>query len=279
VEKTPLAQAYERDGFVFPYDVVSAEEAHAIRLDLEAGEAELADRPADLALLRSYPDQLLPSFAGLIRNPRLIEAASQILGPDLMVWSSGLFIKEANTTSFVSWHQDLTYWGLDDVQEVTTWVALSPSNTDSGCMQFVPGSHKQQLVKHKDSFAQDNLLSRGQEIAVDVPEDQAVNVVLATGQCSIHHGHLFHASGPNTTADRRIGVAIRYISPSMQQRSGDHALVAHVSGEDRFGHFKIGAPPEGRLLDEDLELCRIDSKLKKRVLYEGAEDQAGKRYG
>ena len=120
----------------------------------------------------------------------------------------------------MTWHQDLTYWGLDDMDEVTAWVALSPSTTESGCMRFVPGSHKRSLVEHVDTFADDNLLTRGQEIAVDVDESAAADVELRPGQASLHHGHLFHSSGPNTTPDRRIGAAIRYITPSMQQRGG-----------------------------------------------------------
>lgn len=270
-----IADVYDRDGFVFPIDVMSAAEAEAIRADLEAAEAELADDPKRLAVLRAYPDRVLPSFDNLIRNPNLISAATQVLGPDLMVWSAGLFIKEANSPKIVSWHQDLTYWGLDDAEETTCWMALSPASVASGCMKFVPGSHKKQLVAHKDTFDENNLLTRGQEIAVDVDEDEGVDVVLATGQSSMHHGHLFHASGPNTTDDRRIGSAIRYIKTSMKQRSGDRSLVAHVAGEDKFGHFTIAEPPKGRLLDEDFERCYRDLEIKRRVLYEGVEAEAG----
>ena len=273
-----ISETYARDGFVFPVDIVSAEEAHAIRVDLEAAEAELASDPERLALLRSYPDRLLPSFDRLIRNPNLIAAASQLFGPDLMVWSSGLFMKDANSPNIVSWHQDLTYWGLDDAEETTCWVALSPATRQSGCMKFVPGSHQKQLVPHIDTFDDNNLLSRGQEIAVEVNEEDGVYVELRPGQCSMHHGHLFHASDPNTTDDRRIGVAIRYIKPSMKQRSGDKPLVALVSGEDRYGHFTIANTPKGRLLDKDFELCRRDSAIKRRVLYEGADTEKGKRY-
>ena len=273
-----ISETYARDGFVFPVDIVSAEEAHAIRVDLEAAEAELASDPERLALLRSYPDRLLPSFDRLIRNPNLIAAASQLFGPDLMVWSSGLFMKDANSPNIVSWHQDLTYWGLDDAEETTCWVALSPATRQSGCMKFVPGSHQKQLVPHIDTFDDNNLLSRGQEIAVEVNEEDGVYVELRPGQCSMHHGHLFHASDPNTTDDRRIGVAIRYIKPSMKQRSGDKPLVALVSGEDRYGHFTIANTPKGRLLDKDFELCRRDSAIKRRVLYEGADTDKGKRY-
>lgn len=273
-----IVDTYARDGFVFPIDAVSEAEARAIRADLEAAETELADDAEKLGILRSYPDRVLPSFDRLIRSSNLIAAVTPILGPDLMVWSGGLFIKEAMTPNIVTWHQDLTYWGLDDVDELTAWVGLSPSTIESGCMRFVPGSHTRQLVPHVDTFAENNLLSRGQEIAVDVDEDAGVNVILQTGQASLHHGHLFHSSGPNRTNDRRIGSAIRYIKPSMQQRSGDRSLVALVSGEDHYGHFTIAGAPKGWLADEDFELCRRDMDIKRRVLYEGAEGRTGQRY-
>jgi hypothetical protein len=280
VKPSPIACVYARDGFYFPYDVVSEAEAAAILADLEAGEAALADpgRRAELSMLRSYPARLLPSFDRLIRHPRLIDAVSQILGPDLLAWGSGLFIKEPASPSFVSWHQDLTYWGLDEANEVTAWVALSPSTVESGCMRFVPGSHLKRLVPHVDSFAKDNLLTRGQEIAVEVDEENAVDIVLRPGQASLHHGHLFHASGPNRSSVRRVGVAIRYITPSMKQVSGARLLVAHVSGSDRHGHFTVAPPPRGSMLQEDFELCRRDVELKRGVLYEGVSPGLGRRY-
>ena len=109
VAEDSIVDTYHRDGFVFPIDVISAAEAAKIRADLEAAENELAGDPERLALLRSYPDRLLPSCDTLIRNPNLIAAASDVLGPDLMVWSAGMFIKEANSPHIVTWHQDLTY--------------------------------------------------------------------------------------------------------------------------------------------------------------------------
>lgn len=276
--QSDIARTYADAGFVFPIDVISADEANALRADLEAAEAELADDPERLGLLKAYPDRLLPSFDNLVRNDNLIAAASAALGPDLMVWSAGLFIKEANSPKIVSWHQDLTYWGLDDAEETTCWVALSPATKASGCMKFVPGSHKRQIVPHVDTFDENNLLSRGQEIAVEVDEADGVAVELMPGQASMHHGHLFHASGPNQTNDRRIGSAIRYIKPSMRQKSGDRSLVALASGRDRYGNFTIAGRPRGRLSEEDFELCRRDAGIKRRVLYEGADSSKGKRY-
>jgi len=273
-----IATGYQKNGFVFPVPVVAPDYAAQLLADLEAAEVELSDDDERRALLHSYPDRVLPSFDALIRHPAIIERVSQILGPDLHVWSASLFDKKANSGKIVTWHQDLTYWGLDEAEEVTAWVALTPATEASGCMYFIPGSHEHKQVQHQDTFADNNLLSRGQEIAVEGNEDDAVAVVLQPGEASLHHGHLFHSSGPNTTGLRRTAAAIRFIKTSMKQRGGERALVAHVAGKDHDQNFKVAEAPAGRLLDADFELCREDSALKRRVLYAGAEQAAGTRY-
>jgi hypothetical protein len=271
VAASAIASAYDKDGYYFPHDVTSEAEAAALLADLEAAEAEVGNDRARLSLLRSYPSQLLPSYAALIRNPRLLEAASQIIGPDLLVWSTGFFIKEPGSKSYVSWHQDLNYWGLDGDDEVTAWYALTPATVENGCMRFVPGSHRKKDVPHVDKFEPDNLLTRGQELAVKVDEASAVNVALRAGQASFHHGHLFHASGPNATNQRRLGVAIRYVAPSMKQTTGEKLLVSHVRGEDRYGHFEHMPAPAGRLQAADWERARRNAEMKREILYAGVK--------
>ena len=270
-----FAADYARDGFVFPVDILPCAEAEALRADLEAGEAALVDDPQKLALLRGYPACLLPSFDALVRHPNMIAAAQAVLGPDVLVWGSGLFIKEANTPHYVSWHQDLTYWGLDQEDEVTVWVALSPATVESGCMRFIPGTHRERIVPHTDTFSGENLLTRGQELAVQVNEADAVAAELQTGQASVHHGHLFHASGPNKTGDRRIGAAIRYISPRMKARSGPETEVTLVAGQDRYGHFTLVDGPASRMAEADFARVAADANRRKTILFEGAEE-AGK---
>lgn len=279
IDSEKFRQSYKDDGFVFPVDVISSDEAAALLNDFETAESSLAADPEKLALLKNYPDRLLPSFDCLIRNPLILNAVSSLLGPDLHVWSSGCFDKPARSNKIVSWHQDLTYWGLDDAEEVTVWVALTPATPESGCMEFVPGSHKQQQVAHVDTFSDDNLLSRGQEIAVDVKEGEGVPVILQPGQASFHHGHLFHSSGPNTTDRRRFAPAIRYIKTSMKQQEGQRSLVAHVSGKDNFDNFLNAGSPKGVLHDDDFELCRRDTALKAELLYKGADLKSGDRKG
>jgi ectoine hydroxylase-related dioxygenase (phytanoyl-CoA dioxygenase family) len=268
---SPLAARYARDGYVFPVDILTAAETAELRADLERAEDEVRADKQKLRLLRGYPARLLPSFDRLVKHPKMVEAATAILGPDVLLWGSGLFIKEANTPSFVSWHQDLTYWGLDEAEELTVWVALSPASVEAGCMRFVPGSHTRNIVPHADSFAENNLLTRGQEIAVEVDDSEGVDAALKPGQASLHHGHLFHASGPNRTDDRRIGAAIRYIVPRMKAEAGPETECALIAGEDRYGHFTLVPPPRGRLNEADFAAVAADAERRDSVLYAGAK--------
>ena len=261
-----LGKVYSEQGFYCPVDAISEAEAQELRLDYEKAERELQGDNERLALLKAYPNRLLPSFDALTRNKFLVNAAKEILGENILVWSAALFIKEAESKKIVSWHQDLTYWQLNDIKEVTCWFAVSSARKKAGCMKFIAGSHKNRIVPHNDTFDENNMLSRGQEIAVEVDENQAVYAELDPGQASFHHGLLFHSSGPNLTNDRRIGSAIRYISAAMKQNTGDRPLVTQVSGDQDFGNFTILPPPKGRLLEEEFKLCHQDNELKKRLL-------------
>lgn len=267
---------YARRGYVFPLTVMTAAEAAAYRSELERVERDFADHPYRESGLVYSPHLLLPFVDEITRRPAILDQVSQILGPDLLVWSVTLFVKEAASPDYVSWHQDLTYWGLDSLQEATAWLALSPATLESGAMRFIPGSHRREIVPHRDTFADSNLLTRGQEIAVAVDESEAVDVVLRPGQMSLHHGRLFHASRPNRSPDRRIGLAIRYISPDMRQVIGRKDFAVLVQGEDRFGHFELTAPPRGDFDPDDLARVQALRAVEEEYYYADAAD-AGRR--
>lgn len=268
---TPLAQAFARDGYAFPIRVLSDARAAGLRGVLEAAEAGAPDDRAK-SMATGLPHLMLPEFFDAVRDPAITGPVSEILGEDLLVWGCSFFTKEPRTKSFVSWHQDLTYWGLDEADKVTAWVALSPATVESGCMRFVPGSHTQQIVPHKDTFDPDNLLTRGQEIAVDVRDEDAIDVALQPGEMSLHHGRIFHASHPNASDDRRIGLAIRYIKPSMRQTSRVKTLTVLARGEDRFGHFELCDRPEGGFSAADMARGADAFRRREGILYDGADD-------
>ena len=207
-----------------------------------------------------------------MRHPSIVDAAEDVLGPNLLCWTTNFFIKEANSPGFVSWHQDAFYWGLSKDEVMTAWVALSPANLQSGCMKFVPGSQTQDHLQHVDTFHKDNLLSRGQEIAVKVDSEKTVDCILNPGEMSLHHVKVVHGSEPNRSNDRRIGLAIRYIPTDVRQlKVRDSATL--VRGIDRDGNFDHEPRPK-RDLDEGALAAHADAVGRQvKALYAGTDKQ------
>ncbi len=267
---------YWDDGYLFPLDVMSQEEAAKWRAEIEDIEADWLS--ADLPLpLNSYKrvntHVVMPMAARLASDSRVLDIVEGILGPNILVWSAEFFIKEPRTKSFVSMHQDLTYWGLGAIDGlVTAWIALSPATVSSGCMDFVKGSHKNPILPHADTHSDDNLLSRGQEIAVDIASEDQTAIALQPGQMSLHHGLTIHGSGPNVSDDRRIGFVIRYIKPEIAQQVADKDYAMLVRGVDRIGNFIHLAPPKSIFAPAVLDLYEEIRKAQAAALMKGSKD-------
>jgi non-haem Fe2+, alpha-ketoglutarate-dependent halogenase len=195
---------YRAEGYLAPIRALPSSEAASYRQRLEAAEA--SGRLPEGAL-RNKSHLLFPMLYDLIQHPGVLDAVEGLLGPDILCWSSSFFIKEPRNKSYVSWHQDLTYWGLDPADIVTAWVTISESTNENGAMRVMPGTHTTDIVPHSDTFNPDNLLSRGQEIAVEVDASKSVALELQPGEMSLHHVKLIHGSEPNPSTKRRIGYA------------------------------------------------------------------------
>jgi ectoine hydroxylase-related dioxygenase (phytanoyl-CoA dioxygenase family) len=259
---------YWKDGCIFPIRVMPEAEAAELRGRLEEFERE-AGGPLKGDL--RHKSHLLFSWLGdLVRKDRIVDAIEDLYGPNLLCWTTNFFIKEAHTPAFVSWHQDSTYWGLDKPDVVTAWIALTPSNKSNGAMDFIPGTHTSEQVPHRDTFAKDNLLTRGQEIAVEVDAKQAVTIELKPGEMSLHHVRLVHGSPPNPSGDRRIGFAIRYVPTTVAQVAGEDSATL-VRGVDEHHHF---APEPRPASDMDPAFVALHKKIAERnaqILYRGTE--------
>ena len=257
-----------RDGCVFPVRVMPEADALAFRRQLEAFEAK-SGGPLQ-GDLRHKSHLLFSNLADLVRNSRIVDAIEDLYGPDLLCWTTNFFIKEADNPAFVSWHQDSTYWGLNRPDVVTAWVAFTPSNGTNGAMQFIPGTHLGEQIPHRDTFAKNNLLTRGQEVAVEVDETKAVQIVLAPGEISLHHVRLVHGSPANPSNDRRIGFAIRYIPTSVAQIAGEDSATL-VRGTDTFHHFELEPRPTRDMDPEFVALHKTITQRNAQILYRGTE--------
>ena len=216
------------------------------------------------------PHLLLPWADQIIRHPRILDAVEQLLGPNIFCWGSQFFAKDAGDNAYVSWHQDGNYWGLSSIDVVTAWVAFTPSTLASGCMNVVPGTQNQH-AQHIDTYAEDNLLSRGQEIAVTVSPDDVVPIELQPGQMSLHHVMIFHGSEPNKSDHPRVGFAIRYVPTHVRQTAGERDSAILVRGVDEHNHFEHEVAPDAEFSEAAIEQHKqvIDRQIA--ILYAGAK--------
>jgi ectoine hydroxylase-related dioxygenase (phytanoyl-CoA dioxygenase family) len=263
-------EQYREQGFTFPLRVLDREQARRHRNALEAYERSTGSP------IRSewrHKTHLLFTWANeLVRHPVILDAVEDLMGPDIICWTTNFFIKEAHDPGFVSWHQDSTYWGLDPCDVLTAWLALSDAPVASGAMKMLPGSQRWEQVPHRDTYDEHNLLTRGQEIEVEVDETEGVHVPLEAGEISLHHVRIVHASAPNTTGDRRIGLAIRYVAPHVRQvKMRDSAML--VRGEDRFGHFDWEPQPVADLDEVALAAHHDATQRQVKVLYDDTRDR------
>jgi len=259
---------YEREGAVWPIRALSSKAAFNARSSLQTHEQQTG-KP--LQGNWRHKTHLLFTWAdAMAHHPAILDAVEDCIGPNIVCWSSTFFIKEANSPGFVSWHQDSTYWGLDPDDVITAWVALTDVHESNGYMQVIPGSHKINQLPHLDTFHKDNLLSRGQEISVEVDKSKARGIALSMGEISLHHIKLVHGSDANRSNDRRIGFAIRYIPTHVRQtKLRDSAQLAR--GIDEYGHFDWEPRPKADLDPDALaaHAHAVDRQLK--ALHQGTD--------
>ena len=262
-------EQYHDEGFIAPVRVISENEALSIKNQLEQVEADFPDE-----INAQSRNNLHLSFAFLdvlAHNTIIVDAMEDLIGPDIALWASVMFIKEPSSKQYVSWHQDATYMGLDSIDFPTPWIALSPSNRDTGCMTMISGSHHSEIQIHKDTFAENNILTRGQVIP-EVDKSKAIDLILEPGEMSIHHGAIIHGSQPNNSDQRRIGFSLQsYVPPSIKQVVGRN-IWTHIRGKKRQDNDGIELDrPKYNMDPITVEQRRVAEENLSKILYKGAK--------
>jgi ectoine hydroxylase-related dioxygenase (phytanoyl-CoA dioxygenase family) len=258
---------YEDEGFVSPINIFSKEKANEIRDEIELIEKE---KPGELDNSGRYNAHLIsPLLDEVTHHPKILDAVQSLIGEDILVCGTTLFIKNPHEKGFVSYHQDAKYIGLEPHNWVTAWVAITDSNEHNGCMRMWSGSHKDNLKDHDQMFNEGNLLTRGQTVN-NVPREETTPLILEAGQMSLHHPTVVHGSDLNKSNDRRIGFVIQsYIGTNVKQVIGKNS-VQLARGVDNYNfHEKI---KRTKLLmnEKDLELKKKENDNLQEIFYKGA---------
>ena len=239
-------ERYARDGFLFPLRILSREAAEAARERVLALLRRRSEEP-DLDDYLGYKAHLVFRWADdLAHTPRLLDAAAQLLGPDLLLWSCSVLIKAPHSRGHYTWHQDATYWGLEPPSGLSAWLALGDVGPENGGLRCMPGLHAAGQLPHVNTFAEDVMLPRGQKIECLDEAGRAIDLRLAAGEASFHHLFTPHASGPNRSGSYRIGCQMVFIPTSVRHRGGRESAML-VRGRDEYGHFENEARPRADL--------------------------------
>ena len=180
----------------------------------------------------------------LSTHPRVLDCMEQLIGPDVLLKSTRLFYKFANSDSFVGWHQDGITEELRDAHVPAIWLGLTPATAENGCLRVVPRSHRLGLIPHDDRPNPDNLTTEGAtaQVKIDSPQD----VEMQAGEMSLHHPLMLHASNPNRSGESRIGFSATYSSPAL---TASRSSVAWVRGDGPGDRFRIVNKPPLRSIE------------------------------
>jgi len=240
---------WKHDGFLSPFPLLDERELAACRQGVERYEAWLgAPINSDANhKWRSMPYLLMPWAATLARDPRILDKVEDLLGPDILIFTSTFFIKEPHSPTIAAWHQDSTYYGLEPKEEVTAWVALTEASEEAGCMDALSFRGKPRQLSHVSRVVENSVNRAGQVITEPLEDGAAVAMPLKSGWFSMHHGLCPHRSGPNTSSHRRIGLGLNYIPTHARPCGAIRQAALLVRGTDRYGHFETAAWPAEEL--------------------------------
>ena len=263
---------YKEEGYFAPIDVLTKDEAEEVKKEIEYIEKKWPNEIEGLG--RNYVHLISPVLDKVSHNSKILDAVESIIGKDILVCGTTLFIKNPDKKGFVSFHQDAKYIGLEPYNWVTGWLAVTDANEENGCMRMLKGSHKKDLKFHDQKFDENNLLTRGQTIE-NVPINETTPVILKAGQLSLHHPTIIHGSGLNKSKERRIGFAIQsYIGTNVDQVLGK-IYVQQARGSDTFKFHQHVKRPTELMNENDIIIRKKANEELSKIFYSGSK-QIGK---
>ena len=261
-------ETYRRDGLVVPSFRLDAEKRERLGEAVERLVAANPEVPPEYLIGPHIPrpdgrdPQLHRTFLDLCLDAEILDLVEAVIGPDVILWSSGVFCKPPSVGRAVPWHQDGQYWPIRPLATCSVWIAIDDSLPENGCMRYIPGSHAARRVYRHEHAEGTDLVLNQQLSPSEFDSAAAVDDVLRAGELSLHDIYLVHGSNANRSGRRRAGYVMRYLpGTSLYDREMEVGQSSDIGvsefatrpiwlarGVDRVGRndFRIGhAPVEG----------------------------------
>ena len=259
---------YQDKGYLAPIEALTKDEANEVKEEIGFIEKKWPNELKGLG--RNYVHLISPIFDKIVHNSKILDAVEDIIGKNILVGGTTLFIKDPDKKGFVSFHQDAKYIGFEPNNWVTAWLAITDSNEENGCMRMYSGTHKKDLKVHNEKFNDGNLLTRGQTVE-NVPIEQTEPVILKAGQMSLHHPKIVHGSDINRSNKRRIGFVIQsYIGTNVEQVIGK-VYVQQARGEDAFNYHNHVERPTSTMKEKNINIRKMAMEELSNIFYIGLE--------
>ncbi len=254
--------AFRYDGFLFPVPALTPDEVATCLAGVDRLETELGCPVAEADVKwRSHAYAHSPWFNDLIRHPRILDAIEDVIGPNILVWTSTFFIKEPHSPTFAAWHQDSTYFGLQPKEQVCAWVALTDASREAGCMEQLSSRGAPRQYHHAALGLANSINRAGQTIMDEFDQSNPVAMALPAGSFSLHHELAVHRSAPNHASHRRVGIGLNYIPTHARVDGPVRCCAMLVRGEDSYGHFDLIDPPSA---ERDAAALAVHQKVSDR---------------
>ena len=242
-----MVESYHRNGFLFPIRAFSAAEAAVLSAKVEDMEAHIgAELQSKFRIKAHLP---FPWLCDVVRNERLLDAVEDIIGPNILCWGASFFSKKAKDARFISWHNDAFFYPYDPQETLSAWISFNRADLESGCIEYIPGSHLGPDPKHEFKPEPNNLAPDGRTV-IGVDASHGVPAILDPGEVVFHHERVIHGSGPNNSDHSRVGFVIHYVAPHVRNRSADSDTAIFCRGTDPTGYWKPDPEPK-KDLDPD----------------------------
>ena len=240
-------QQYQTNGIAFPMQVMTRQESVRFLNACEQLEVQLGGNPRTIEV-RQMHMHLNWAFE-LATLPAVLDCVETVLGPNILIWATELFAKRPQDKNVaIGWHRDRPYMGFENSDETTTaWIALTDTTAANGCMQAIVETDRRAGSDHVYAQADQN-----PAIGEDV---ESIDVLLQAGQMSLHDPYLLHGSAANRSDTKRVGFAIRFVTPHARPQQGRPAAVL-VRGHDDVGNFELVDPPRENNADDAVQAMR-----------------------